>query len=80
MVLVAFHDPAGRRLAGAVISIAAAPGEFNDIAMIADERGEIRISPSGFGDYEFSVFVGGSARNVAAHIVEGDEAIVLEVA
>lgn len=79
MVVVAFHDPAGRPLAGALISIAAAPGEFTDIGMVADDRGEVRITPSGFGDYEFSVFVGGSARNVAAHIVEGEETIALEV-
>jgi hypothetical protein len=79
MVLVAFHDPAGRPLAGAVVSIAAAPGEFKDIAMIADDHGEVSVTPIGFGDYEFCVFVGGSARNVVAHIVEGEEAVVLEV-
>jgi hypothetical protein len=79
VVTVAFHDPAGRPLAGAVVSIAAAPGEVKDIAMIADDRGEISITPSGFGDYEFAVYSGGTARSIPAQINEGDEAVAVEV-
>jgi hypothetical protein len=79
VVTVAFHDPAGRPLAGAVISIAAAPGEVNDIAMITDERGEINVTPSGFGDYEFVVFSAGAAHSVVAQILEGVETLAVEV-
>ncbi len=79
MVTVAFRDAAGRPLVGAVISIAAAPGEFTDIAMIADDRGEIRITPSGFGDHEFSVFHDGGAHAVVARIGADTKTLVLQV-
>ncbi len=79
MVTVAFHNLAGRPLAGAVVSIVAAPGEFPDIGMITDDRGEVRITPNGFGDYEFCVFADGGAHNVLAHIPEGVRTVTVEV-
>lgn len=79
MVAVAFHDSGGRPLAGAVVSIAASPGEVNDIAMIADDHGEISITPSAYGLYEFAVFSGAAVRNVRTQINEGDETLTVEV-
>jgi hypothetical protein len=79
MVTVAFRDSSGRPLAGAVVSVAAAPGEFPDIGMVADDQGEISLTTTGVGDYEFVVFAEGFAQHVDTHITgaEGRVAIVV---
>jgi hypothetical protein len=79
MVTVAFQDSSGRPLAGAVVSVAAAPGEFPDIGMVADDQGEISLTTTGTGDYEFVVFADGVAQHVDTHITgtEGHVALVV---
>ncbi len=79
MVTVAFTDSAGRPLVGAVVSVARAPGEFPDIGMVTDERGEITIATAEPGGFEFVVFRAGTARNVQTRISRTDERIALVV-
>jgi len=62
-----------------VVSIVAAPGEFHDLAMITDRLGEIRFTPTGFGDYEFGVYLAGSTRNVLVRIVDADTRLTVEM-
>jgi hypothetical protein len=76
---VVFRDSAGRPVVGAVVSIAAAPGEFRDIGMITDDRGEISLAAAGAGDYEFVVFRAGNAQNVRARIVGKNERLTIVV-
>jgi uncharacterized surface anchored protein len=76
---VVFQDSAGRPLVGAVVSIAAAPGEFRDIGMITDNHGEISVAAPQAGDYEFVVFRAGNAQNVRARIAGTDERLTIIV-
>ena len=79
MVTVAFRDPSGRPLAGAVVTLAAAPGEFPDIGMVADDRGEIRLTPTGDGDYDFVVFTAGVAAQVSTRLTGAEGHVDLVV-
>jgi uncharacterized surface anchored protein len=79
MVTVAFRDSAGRPLAGAVVSVAAAPGEFPDIGMVADDQGEINLTTTGIGDYEFVVFAEGATQHVDTHISGAESHVALVV-
>lgn len=79
MVTVAFRDSTGRPLAGAVVSVAAAPGEFTDIGMVADDKGEISLTSTGIGDYEFVVFAEGAAQHVGVHLTGAEDHLALTV-
>jgi hypothetical protein len=79
MVTVAFRDPSGRPMAGVVVSVAAAPGEFLDIGMVADDQGEISLTPTGSGDYEFVVFAEGVAEHVGTHLSGAEGYVALTV-
>ena len=79
MVTVAFTDSAGRPVAGAVVSIAWAPGEFPDIGMVTDERGEIDVTAAEAGTYEFVVFRAGTAYTVQTRITGPDERVTVVV-
>ncbi|ALR13007.1 hypothetical protein BST43_02395 [Mycobacteroides saopaulense] len=77
MVGISFRDSAGRPMAGAVISIAAAPGEVHDIAMVADDWGEIVIAAPVAGDYRFLVSYTGRTFHATAHIAKGQEQLTV---
>lgn len=77
MVGISFRDSAGRPMAGAVISIAAAPGEVHDIAMVADDWGEIVISAPLAGNYRFLVSHTGKTFHATAHIAEGQDQLTV---
>lgn len=77
MVGVSFRDSAGRPMAGAVISIASAPGEVHDLAMVADDWGEIVISAPLAGDYRFLVSHVGTTFHATAHIAPGQEQLTV---
>ena len=79
VVTVAFEDPAGRPLVDAIVSIASAPGEFPDIGMVTDTRGEIVISDPGDGIYDFAVFAGGTPHRVSVRIKPTDTRITTVV-
>ena len=79
MTVVAFRDSAGRSLSDAIVGIVAAPGEFHDIAMVTDVHGEIRFTPTQFGDYEFGVHVGGQSRTVVVRITSADARLTVAV-
>lgn len=77
MVGVSFRDSAGRPMAGAVISIDAAPGEVHDIAMVADDWGEVVISAPVAGDYRFLVSYTGKTFHATAYIAEGQDQLTV---
>lgn len=79
MVTVAFTDSAGRPVADAVVSIAWAPGEFPDIGMVTDERGEIHVTAAKAGTYEFVVFQAGTAHTVQTRITGANEHVTVVV-
>ncbi|MUM18324.1 carboxypeptidase regulatory-like domain-containing protein [Mycobacterium sp. CBMA271] len=79
MVGVSFRDSAGRPMAGAVISIASAPSEVHDPAMVADDWGEIVISAPLAGDYRFLVSHVGRTFHATAHITPGQEQLTVTV-
>lgn len=79
MVTVVFEDSAGRALVDAVVSIASAPGEFRDIGMVTDERGEITLGDPVEGAYDFAVFSAGASHRASIRVTSSDARVTVVV-
>jgi hypothetical protein len=47
--------------------------------MVADDQGEISLTTTGTGDYEFVVFADGVAQHVDTHITGAEDHVALVV-
>lgn len=65
MTRLVFRDQEGRPVAGAVVSITAAPGEVTDLGYITDDGGGIAIPFDAAGQYGFALTRSDGARLTA---------------
>ncbi len=78
MAILVVTDSAGRPVADAVVSVAGAPGDVPDIAMVTDAGGEVALPDAGAGVYDVVVFAAGTAHRASVRIgARGDRATVV---
>lgn len=76
---IQYLDSRKQPIADAVVSIAEAPGQMRDIAMVTDENGVISVDVEEQGSYVFSVFHEGKAHQVAVALRPQDTEVSVVV-
>jgi len=65
-------DAQNQPLADAIVAVASAPQQTNDIGMITDANGDVSINVKAPGAYVFSIAHGGQTHSVSVNLTPGD--------
>jgi len=79
MTTIHWVDAQNNPLTDAVVGIASAPHEVNDIGMVTDGNGDISIDVGASGEYVFSISHNGQSHHVSANLNPGDSSTTLVV-